>query len=151
MWAWWNSEHTHRQKCLHYVHMHLRAWACIDTHTNVQIAHACALTHAHKTKTCFFFFSTLSSFTQRESCRSIVSIMLILLRSSSPDHISINLEQTQGSMRPELCWNQARGFHHHHQTGSLIICHAWWATLIITLQTGLQSTDQMATLIWSHT
>lgn len=64
-----------------------------------------------------------SSFTQRKTCGSMASLTLILLYCSSPDHISNNLEQAQGSMRPELCWNQARGFH-HQQAGSLIIYHA---------------------------
>lgn len=50
------------------------------------------------------------SFKRRRSGGSIVSVMLILLHCSSTDHINTNLEQTQNSMRPELCWNQARGF-----------------------------------------
>lgn len=65
----------------------------------------------------------LSSLTQKKTWTSMVSLTLILLHCSSPDHISINLEQAQGSLRPELCWNQARGFH-HHQADSLIIYHA---------------------------
>lgn len=112
----------------------------------------CTVPHTHTSTemfSCCLFFM-LPYFTQRQVCRYMVSITLILPHCCSPDHINTNLEQAQGSMRPELCWNQAQDFH-HHQGDSFIIYHAWWVTLIITLQTGLQLTARIARVMRSHT
>lgn len=115
---------------------------------HIHALHGSTHTHTHTSKCCLFFM--LPYFTQRQVCRYMVSITLILPHCCSPDHINTNLEQAQGSMRPELCWNQARDFH-HHQGDSFIIYHAWWVTLIITLQTGLQLTARIARVMRSHT
>ena len=118
-YKWCKSEHPHRQRCLPYAHIRLK-----NMSTQMQP----------------IFPSFFSSLTQRDSCGLVVSVTLILLCCSSPDHISINLEQTQGSMRPELYWNQARG-----QLPYLLPCQMSNPAHYITR---LQLTDWMAALIW---
>lgn len=114
--------------------------------------HARALTHMRKHVFLISSFSSSfsSSFRQRKNCRSVVSITLVLLYCSSLDHISINLEQAQF----DEAWTVL-------EPGPGVSSNNWPAHLlftmpdeyppIITLQTGLQSTDWIATLIWSHT
>lgn len=72
--------------------------------------------------------------------RFVISILLILLSCRSPDRISINLDQTQGLMRPELCWNQARGRLFYYLPG-------WMSNTDHYIAGGMQSTEQMVALI----
>lgn len=96
--------------------------------------------HSAETMSIYVLKYIIYSFTRRESCGFVTSILLVLLGCCNPNRISIHLEQTQGSMRPVLRWNQARGRLFHYLPG-------WVSNTDHYITGGLQSTEQMVALI----